>query len=94
VPVLSYAGPLHGAREAELTVKAYKLTVLVVDQDELGPDGITSALRHAHYPNDCITPYVMAIEERDIGHWGDEHPLNRRHTRSNEFARLFSEETK
>lgn len=73
-------------------MKVYKLTVLVVDHDELGADGVREALAWAHFPNDCLRPHVMAIEERDIGPWRDEHPLNYKRTQAEEFDRIFSEE--
>ena len=70
-------------------MKAYKITLFVIDHDNSGPEGITSALQTARYPNRCISPAVKSIEERDIGEWRDDHPLNLRSTCEAEYTRLF-----
>ena len=70
-------------------MKAYKLEVLVIDPDGLGPDGIASALETARYPSRCVSPKVMVIYEKEIGEWRDDHPLNNLTTRTDEFFRLF-----
>lgn len=57
-------------------MKAYLLTVLIVDHDEVGIDDIKTILREARYPNDCIAPHVLSHQESDIGEWDDDHPLN------------------
>lgn len=59
-------------------MKAYKVTVLIVDHDQLGPEEITAVIENARYPNRCIMPDVKKIESCDIGPWEDEHPLNMR----------------
>lgn len=58
-------------------MKAYKLTVLVVDHDEVG-DEISDMIECARYPNHAIAPRVIDIQSIDIGEWDDEHPLNYR----------------
>lgn len=58
-------------------MKAYVLQVLVVDFNNLGPEGIKDALEYTHYPNRCIHPSVGDVEEHDIGEWDDSHPLNK-----------------
>lgn len=70
-------------------MKAYKLEILVLDFDEVG-DGIKSIIEDARYPNHCISPDVMSVQEVDIGPWSDNHPLNKRDQREAEFKRLFS----
>lgn len=73
-------------------MKAYKVTLLVIDFDELGQDGIEEEIENVRYPNDCLYPTVMAIESRDIGEWSDDHPLNHHATQESEFERLFGVE--
>ncbi len=63
-------------------MKAYLATVLVIDFDGLGPDGVKVEMEHVVYPNRCLTPHVEGIEEFDIGPWDDDHPLNQRGTDS------------
>ena len=70
-------------------MKAYKVEVLIIDFDELGPDEIKLVIKSTKYPNRCISPDTRRIEESDIGEWDDNHPLNMLATRDAEFARLF-----
>jgi len=57
-------------------MKAYLLTVLIVDHDEVGSNDIKTILQETRYPNRCIAPRVQSIREADIGEWDDDHPLN------------------
>jgi hypothetical protein len=57
-------------------MKAYLLTVLVIDHDKIGEAEVKSVLEDARYPNRCIGPLVQNIETFDIGEWSDDHPLN------------------
>jgi len=61
--------------------KVYKLTVLVVDLDDLGLDGIADELD---------TAIVMHQESREV-EWDDDHPLNKKDTYQAEFDRLFGD---
>ncbi len=70
-------------------MKAYKITLLVIDHDGCGPDDIKEVIESAHYPNHCISPKVKDIEERDIGTWTDDHPLNKPKTCDAEYISLF-----
>lgn len=72
-------------------MKVYKLEVMVIDFDELGTQGMIDTLENTTYPNRCMNPRVMSIEERDIGKWTDDHPLNKSGAKE-EFRRLFSAE--
>lgn len=58
-------------------MKAYKITLLIVDDDNIGLDEAKHVLANTHYPNYCISPRVVAAEEKDIGVWSDDHPMNR-----------------
>jgi hypothetical protein len=70
-------------------MKAYKITLLVIDHDGCGSDDIKEIIESAHYPNHCISPKVKEIEEKDIGVWTDDHPLNKHNTSDAEYYRLF-----
>lgn len=75
-------------------MRAYKLEILVIDRDDLGADGVADVLHNANYPNDCISPLVMAVQSSDIGEWDDAHPLNQYGTMHDEFRRLFPPQLK
>jgi hypothetical protein len=70
-------------------MKVYKVNVLVTDHDEIGENELKSVLENTMYPNHCISPDVMSIESRDIGEWSDDHPLNLKDKRKDEFNHLF-----
>jgi len=70
-------------------MKAYKVEILIIDFDDLGSEEIESLVENARYPNHCINPSVKSIEERDIGEWDDNHPLNKMTTSDAEYERLF-----
>lgn len=71
-------------------MKAYEITLRIIDHDGLGPHEIETVLENARYPNHCISPTVSAVREADIGEWSDDHPLNRAETAEKEWRRLFS----
>ena len=66
----------------------YKVTLLIVDQDELGADSIKNVIENVRYPNHCMYPEVMETRSRDIGEWDDDQPINGP-DRAAEFKRLF-----
>lgn len=66
------------------TMKAYKFEVLVIDFEQLGGEELARTLQTNRY----INPSVETIEERDIGEWTDDHPLNKAGC-SLEYHRLF-----
>lgn len=70
-------------------MKAYKVELLIVDHDGLGKSGIVEEIQSASYGNDCIMPRVMLVEEREIGDWHDEHPLNHKKTIDAEYVKMF-----
>lgn len=71
-------------------MKAYKVTVLIIDMDEIGQEGVETVIENTKYPNHCIDPTIMEIEESEIGEWSDNHPLNSCDTHRAEYERLFS----
>ena len=72
-------------------MKAYKVTILIVDHDDVGP-GIKEAIESVRYPNRCIHPHVMGVEAVDIGEWRDDHPLNFFDRLEEEFKKLFPQQ--
>ncbi len=70
-------------------MKAYKVTLLIIDIDEIGAEEIKDVIENVHYPNRCISPDVAQIESAEIGEWYDDHPLNRTDTSTAEWKRLF-----
>ena len=67
-------------------MKAYKVTLLVIDHEKMGSKGIRENLENEGYTN----PSVMDIESVDIGKWDDSHPLNNTAKCKAEFNRLFN----
>lgn len=70
-------------------MKAYKVELLIVDHDNVGLDGIREVIEDTKYPNYCISPNVMDIEEKEIGEWHDDHPLNLLSEMESEYKKLF-----
>lgn len=70
-------------------MQVHKITLTVIDFDNLGASGVQETLERTRFPNDCISPHVYAIESRDIGEWRDDNPLNRASTFKAEIERLF-----
>lgn len=70
-------------------MKAYLVTVMVIDHDRIGAKEIGSVIENARYPNHCISPRVMSVLEKGIGRWSDDHPLNQTATWREEAKRLF-----
>lgn len=71
-------------------MKAHLVTLLIIDLDQLGADAVEVEIENCNYPNDCISPNVLAIRTADIGEWDDAHPLNRQQRKSlDELEREF-----
>lgn len=86
--VVDVEAELRASDDGEKMVKVHKLTVLVVDHDNLGAYGVKAEMENARYANHCMVPEVMACESVEV-EWSDEHPLNQYATMEDEFARLF-----
>ena len=69
-------------------MKVFKVTLMIIDQDGLGEQGVRDVLVDTSYPNDCIAPDVVSIESRDI-EWSDGHPLNSVGKWKETFEELF-----
>lgn len=63
-------------------MKAYEITLRIIDFYGLGPAEIKSVLENARY-------IVASLREADIGEWSDDHPLNKASTAEAEWRRLF-----
>ena len=61
---------------------------MVIDHDELGEDGIRTALETARFSNRCMRPQFVSAESREI-EWEDRHPLNMRDGWREAFSSLF-----
>jgi hypothetical protein len=72
-----------------MATKIHKVTLLIVDTDDLGRGGVIDVIENARYPNHCIGPQVMHIETREV-EWTDDHPLNKHVTQRAEYERLFA----
>lgn len=70
-------------------MKAYKITLLFIDFDEVGPQEAKYLIENARLPNHIDSGTVMDIEEADIGEWHDNHPLNNRKTMAAAFEEIF-----
>lgn len=70
-------------------VQVHKVTLMVVDHDGLGADGLQAVLEETRYPNRCISPRVAQVATVEVG-WVDDNPLNYEATWRAEFERLFS----
>jgi hypothetical protein len=71
-------------------VQVHRVTLLIVDHDEVGAAAVAQHLQYTRYPNHCIAPTVLAIETREV-EWSDNHPLNQKRTQAAEAERLFAE---
>ena len=65
------------------------MTLMFIDFDEVGPEGAKQLIEHARLPNHISPGTVTALEERDIGEWRDDHPLNNHKTQIAAFQLLF-----
>lgn len=70
--------------------KVVKVELLIVNFDELSEEEIKCVLENARYPNHCIGPSVMAMETKEVD-WNDDHPLNMKKTKEEEYNRLFNQ---
>lgn len=74
-------------------MQVHKLTILVIDFDDLGYYAVAEQIEKARYANDCISPAVLHSATAEIGPWDDSNPLNKLATRNAEIARLFGGST-
>lgn len=72
-----------------MSVNVYKVTLLIVDHDDIGVEEVKAVLENQNYPNHCIHPDVMAVDVRTMSEWNDKHPINDTRMRETEFIRMF-----
>ena len=72
-------------------MKAYKLEILIIDFDGLGSKGIVEEIENTRFANDCLSLDIKQIEERDIGEWHDDHPLNSPILADEEYKKLWKQ---
>lgn len=72
-------------------MKVHRVTLIVVDTDDLGALDVKEVLEETKYPNHCIGPSVMQVDTVEV-EWSDDHPLNHRDTMRAEFERLFTKD--
>lgn len=70
-------------------MRVYKVTLMIIDFDNIGVVEMKEVIENTHYPNRCISPKVKRIEGRDIGEWSDDNPLNSRSASDETFRKLF-----
>jgi hypothetical protein len=70
-------------------MQVHKITLYVVDFDNVGAEDVKGVLEDTRYPNRCISPKVLSVESCAI-EWHDEHPLNFVYSAEDEIERLFS----
>ena len=73
-------------------MKVHRVTLYIVDFDQLGPEGVAEELVSARYANRCISPNVLRVETREIGEWDESNPLNRASTADEEIKRIFDKQ--
>lgn len=69
--------------------KVYKIELMIIDHDGLGPEEVQTVLEEQHYPNRCIAPQVVSLQSAEV-EWDDDHPLNKTKTWEEAFNKLFS----
>lgn len=74
-------------------MKVHKIVLLVINNDDIETDQeIVNIIENVNYPNDCLSPHVMAISTREV-EWSDDHPLNKSDTQEAAFRELFNDKT-
>jgi hypothetical protein len=68
-------------------MKVHRVSLLVVDHNDIGVDDIKIELEQTNYPG-LVAPTVLGVETRDV-EWSDRHPLNLTDTNREAAAKLF-----
>ena len=66
-------------------MKVYKIELLFIDHEDIEEESLRYHLEDCEY----INPIVMNIEQREIGEWYEEHPLNYKNSQKEEYNKLF-----
>lgn len=72
--------------------KVYKATLMIVDDDNIGPEAIKEEIEETLDAMTCIAPEVMEIIGVEAGEEikDENHPLNHINTMKDEFEKLFA----
>ena len=73
-------------------MKAYRIVLLFIDHDGVGPADARDLIENARLPNHISPGKIMAMSEREIGEWSDDHPLNHEARMADAFEDLFGPE--
>lgn len=65
-------------------MKAYKLEVLVIDNEQYGANEVKDSIENNRY----FFNSVMSIKQAEIGEWHDDHPLNKSGTMAHAYYNL------
>lgn len=69
-----------------MSTKAYKIELLIIDNEDIGIVDIKEYLRSTKH----VYPQIKSVEEADIGEWHEDHPLNKRASADAEYERIFN----
>lgn len=75
-------------RQRSHLTKIHKITLYVIDHDDVGAEGVREVIESARYPNRSVVPRVEHVETRVV-EWRDDHPLNIGATSHAAFEELF-----
>lgn len=66
-------------------MKVHKVTLFIIDTDDIGAESIQEVIQEQRYPNHCIAPKVVSVDTREVDciDGVDAHPINsRKHWRT------------
>ena len=67
-------------------MKAYKLEILIIDNEDRGIDNIKEIIESNRY----VYPQILECNEFDIGEWSDDHPLNHSATQKEYISKFMN----
>ena len=57
-------------------MKLKRVTFYFIDHESVSDNEVKEMLQNCNFPNDCISPHQITVEETDIGQWNDDHRCN------------------
>jgi hypothetical protein len=70
-----------------MKMKVHKVTLIIVDHDDLGAKEVKAVLENTNYPNHCMVGLsILDIKTKEVDNYNDDHPLNKIDSH-NDFAR-------
>lgn len=73
-----------------MKTQVHLVTLLIIDHDQLGAEGVKTEIENTRYANDCIGPSVIGTVTREVD-WTDDHPLNKARTQDRAILDLFGD---